>query len=77
MKDTGYLRCLDSVGRLVIPSKLRAQLNLENGSECKFFTTVFEGETYLCIKCPTAQSELEKAIQIVQNHGLKVVKNAD
>lgn len=77
MQDTGYSRNLDSIGRLVIPSKIRTALNLENGSECRFYTTVFEGETYLCIKCPTSQSELRKAIQIVQSYGLKVVKSAN
>ena len=71
------MRCLDSVGRLVIPSKLRTQLNLSNGTECKFYTTEFEGDTYLCIKCPTQSTDLERAIQIIQQNGFKIVESAD
>lgn len=77
MNETGYMRCLDSVGRLVIPSKLRTQLNLGSGTECKFYTTEFEGNTYLCIKCPTQLTDLERAMQIVQQNGFKIVESAD
>lgn len=72
MKKTDFARCLDSVGRLVIPSKLRAQLNLENGYECAFYIHEVDGETYLCIKCPKQETELEKAIRIITANGMKI-----
>lgn len=77
MIQTDYARCLDSVGRLVIPSKLRTQLHLESGYECVFYTHEIDGETYLCIKCPKQETELERAIKIIQKNGLKIVENAD
>lgn len=72
MKKTDFARCLDSVGRLVIPSKLRTQLNLENGYECAFYIHEINGETYLCIKCPKQETELEKAIRIITANGMKI-----
>lgn len=75
MVETEYVRCLDSVGRLVIPAKLRTNLHLENGTECKFYIHEIDEEKYLCIKCPKQLTELEKAIQIIKENGLKIVEN--
>jgi bifunctional DNA-binding transcriptional regulator/antitoxin component of YhaV-PrlF toxin-antitoxin module len=72
MKETEFARCLDSVGRLVIPSKLRTQLHLESGCECAFYIHEMDGETYLCIKCPKQETELEKAIRIITANGMKI-----
>ena len=75
MKKTDFARYLDSVGRLVIPSKLRTQLHLDTGTECVFYIYEDNGETYLCIKCPKQETELERAIKIIQQNGLKIVDN--
>lgn len=72
MLDTKSARRLDSIGRLVIPSKLRAQLSLESGDECEFYIHEEEGSTYLCIKCPKVISELDKAKQLLAAHGYEI-----
>lgn len=72
MIDTNFSRKLDSTGRLIIPAKLRTLLRLEPGIEYTFFTHGYEGKTYLCIECPSPESEIEKAIKILEKNGLKV-----
>ena len=46
---------------------------------CKFYTFEYEGDTYLCVKCPDKKQEidLEQAMKIVQENGFKIVKDAD
>ena len=72
MLETQSSRRLDSIGRLVIPSKLREQLSLESGDDCEFYIHEEKGVTYLCIKCPKALSELDKAKQLLEAHGYKI-----
>ena len=64
MQATKYARKLDSVGRLVIPSRLR-----EPNETFTFYTHEAEGKIYLCIECPTAASELEKAMELLEKNG--------
>jgi bifunctional DNA-binding transcriptional regulator/antitoxin component of YhaV-PrlF toxin-antitoxin module len=45
MLETQSSRRLDSIGRLVIPSKLREQLSLESGDECEFYIHEEKGVT--------------------------------
>ncbi|MBC8080371.1 MAG: regulator [Gorillibacterium sp.] len=37
MKDTGIIRSLDSLGRIVIPTEIRATRNIEIGDPMEFF----------------------------------------
>lgn len=72
---TRFARQLDNVGRLVIPKKLREELNLSEGYLCEFYIEEIDGETFLCIKCPKQETELEKAIKLIQAEGFKVSAN--
>lgn len=72
MQKTPYNRNLDNVGRLVIPSKLRAQLSLEPGDNCEFFIHENDEKTFLCIECPKALNEIEKAKRLLVENGYKI-----
>ena len=37
MKATGYVRKLDSLGRIVLPKSLRRQLNIKEGDSIEMF----------------------------------------
>lgn len=71
MIETEYARRIDSSGRLVLPSKLREQLNLSVGDVCTFYLHDDEnGERYLCIKCPEFESEIAYAKRILKENGI-------
>ncbi len=76
MVVTKYARKLDTSGRLMIPKPLREQMNLVCGQVYDFFLHEENGKHYVCIECP-GQSELEKAMQIIQQNGLKVTQDDD
>lgn len=70
-KETEYSRKLDTCGRLVIPSKLREAMRLEVGENYPFFTTVDEeGQSWLCIPCPGAETEIDKAKRLLKEAGI-------
>lgn len=79
MTETQFSRKLDSNGRIMIPVKLREQMNLNPGQVYYFSTLEANGRKYICIDCGPAISneELDKAMQIVQASGLKVVQSDD
>ena len=63
MKDTGIVRRIDDMGRLVIPKEMRAKLNIQNGDEIEFFV---EGDRVIlkkyqpsCLFCASTYSLLE------------------
>ena len=70
MRITNHSRKMDTNGRIVIPAPLREELNLSTGDECQFMIEEIEGVTYLCIPCPKAESEVEKAQRILREAGL-------
>lgn len=70
-KETEYSRKLDTCGRLVIPSKLREAMRLEVGENYPFFTAVDEeGQSWLCIPCPGAETEIDKAKRLLKEAGI-------
>lgn len=70
-KETEYSRKLDTCGRLVIPSKLREAMRLEVGENYPFFTTIDEeGQSWLCIPCPGAETEIDKAKRLLKEAGI-------
>ena len=54
MLKTLFTRKLDSLGRLMIPSKLRDQLHMVAGRNYEFFVEKINDKTFLCIECPDA-----------------------
>lgn len=72
MKQTEYARRLDSSGRLVIPSKLREELQIETGDAFDFFIHEQDGKKYLCIECFRLENEIEKAKRILREAGIKI-----
>ena len=72
MKQTEYARRLDSNGRLVIPSALRDELNIQSGDTFDFFVHEQNGKTYLCIECYRVEDEIEKAKRVLREAGFIV-----
>lgn len=72
MKTTQETRKMDSAGRLVVPSGLRSELNLNTGDICEFFIHEHEGDTYLCIKCPNVLNKIEEAKRILREAGITI-----
>ena len=70
MAESTYSRKLDAMGRIMIPVRLRDQLGLITGREYSFEVR------YICIDCGL-NTELEEAMKLVQNAGLKIVQNDD
>lgn len=69
MIKTEYARRIDSTGRLVIPSKLRAELGIETGDTYEFSIHEENGRKYLCIECYNAVDDIERAKQILRDAG--------
>ena len=38
MKDTGIVRVIDEMGRLVLPKEMRRKMDISSGDEIEFFT---------------------------------------
>lgn len=72
MRQTEFARKLDSLGRLVIPAPLRAQLNLQPGEVYDFYVTEAGGEIYLSIRCPKANPKVEEAKRILRDAGYEI-----
>lgn len=77
MEKTSYTRKLDTVGRLMIPSKLRSDLHMTLGRNYEFFLEQKDGKIYLCIECPEASDELTTAKNILEQNGYSVIKEQD
>lgn len=45
MHTTGIIRCVDNLGRMVIPKEIRASLKIGPGDPVEIFLDVQEGET--------------------------------
>lgn len=72
MVETQYARRLDTSGRLVIPIRLREELGLTVGDVYQFFKYEANGKTYLCIECPEQETEIQKAIKLLQANGMTI-----
>lgn len=68
MTETQFSRKLDSTGRIMIPVKLREQMNLTPGQVYYFSTMEENGRKYICIDCGPAvtNEELEEAMRIIR-----------
>ena len=76
MAESTYSRKLDAMGRIMIPVRLRDQLGPVTGREYSFEVRQIDGRNYICIDCGL-NTELEEAMKLIQNAGLKIVQNDD
>lgn len=70
MFQTEYSRRLDSTGRLVIPSKLRDELQIHEGDEFVFYIHEEDGRKFLCIEASRLENSIEKAKRILREAGI-------
>ena len=70
MTETKYARKIDSTGRLVIPVKLREELGLVSDAILTFWTHEQDGKRFLCIECPSEETEVERALRVLREHGI-------
>lgn len=72
LKDTGYVRKLDSTGRIVIPTKIKERMGMKTGVEYPFYTMETEdGKSFICIQCPGVNEDmLEEARRLIKKYGL-------
>lgn len=76
MEATNCSRKLDSLGRMVIPVKLRRTLRLNPDDICDFYTHVDEnGQTWLCIPCPGVETEVDRAKRLLEEQGYTIMEN--
>ena len=74
MLKTAYTRKLDTIGRLMIPSKLREELHMINGHNYEFYIDEIDGKTFLCIECPEASDAVALAKETLEQNGYRVIK---
>jgi bifunctional DNA-binding transcriptional regulator/antitoxin component of YhaV-PrlF toxin-antitoxin module len=73
MKKTQCSRLLDSLGRIVVPKKLRDTYGIETGQEFEFLLHEQNGKRYLCLELPEPQSEeIQKAKAMLERAGYTV-----
>ena len=79
MIHTQFSRKLDESGRIMIPVKLREQMQLTPKGVYYFSTLEENGRKYICIDCGpiVSSADLDKAMQIIQASGMKVVQTDD
>lgn len=82
MKDTGMIRSLDSLGRIVIPSEIRGTRNIEIGDSLEFFVTddgmlvMRKYKSTECAFCRTLDSVVYYKDQFVCGACLQELKHA-
>lgn len=74
MQQTKYARKLDQTGRMMIPIRLREEMNMIAGKTYPFCTLVENGRNYICIDCGPVEDAVtvEEALEIIRRAGLKV-----
>lgn len=72
MEKTTFSKKIDSVGRIIIPAKLRTQLELNIGDIVEFYIHKQDNKTYLCFECPNAEKQKDAAITMLKNLGYEI-----
>lgn len=62
------------MGRIMIPVKLREQMNLETGREYHFSVMEKDGRQYICIDCGAVTDPVAEAIKLLEQKGMKISK---
>ena len=63
MRATGYVRKLDSLGRIVLPKSLRKELNIHEGDDIEMYVdedgnVVLDKYVPRCVFCDEAREEM-------------------
>lgn len=74
MQQLDYSRKMDTTGRLVIPIRLREELNMQIGKEYQFFKHIENGKVYLCVECSEYLNDIEKAKELLKKEGYEISK---
>lgn len=61
---TDFSRKIDSVGRVVIPAKLRERLGIEIGSVMDYYFIYDKDEKYLAFKCPKRKFTIDELVDM-------------
>ena len=74
MRATGYVRKLDSLGRIVLPKSLRKELNINEGDDIEMYVdeagnVVLDKYIPRCVFCDTATTD------VVNYKGKVICKN--
>ena len=90
VKSTGIVRKIDSLGRMVLPSELRAQFGLSVGDSVEIFTNgdmivlkkyapadIFTGEMENLIEYRGKKVSVDTIKELARIAGLKVTENDD
>lgn len=72
MRQTEYSRRMDSTGRIVIPSKLRDELKMQEGDELVFYIHEEDGRKFLCVEAINLENEIDRAKRILREAGIKL-----
>ena len=72
MQATTFSRKLDTMGRIMIPVRLREQLGLKAGQEYQFFLYEEDGHRFICIECPGNDAKIEEAFVTLRQAGYTV-----
>ncbi len=72
MKSTGIVRKIDSLGRMVLPSELRANFNIKEGDSLEIFTN---NDTIVLKKYTPADIFTGEMDDLVEYRGKKVSVN--
>lgn len=88
MKSTGIVRKIDSLGRMVLPSELRAQFNLKDGDAVEIFTSndmivlkkyapsdIFTGEMSNLVEYRGKKVSVNTIKELARIAGLKVTED--
>lgn len=61
---TDFSRKLDSVGRVVIPAKLRERLGIEIGDVMDYYFIYDKDDKYLAFKCPKRKFTIDELVEM-------------
>ena len=60
LKNTGYSKAIDNLGRILIPKKIRKMLNITTHDNLSMYLLIDETDNnaqYLCLKIPDKREE--------------------
>ena len=79
MKDTGIVRKVDDLGRIVIPSELRTHFNIKNGDGLEISTDgsriILQKTTPACIFCGAGDNVTVFGEKLICEDCIKKIKN--